>query len=238
MSKLSQLSFVLLFTLPVLAGCKTDKAPSSESTMTNPGAGMDSGYINNPTRPDHGNQGPIIPIGPSETLNNLPTHPDASAGNIDFDHPAADMLLATVHFDFDSINIKAADRPALEAAAKKIAANPNLQIVAVGHTDWIGSDEYNLSLSERRANSTQSYLDKVGANKAQIQILARGKFGSTADVKRTSPQAINDRRVDVIVIPAGTALPTSLPTTSTTPDTATTPGATPAPAASSGVPAS
>jgi peptidoglycan-associated lipoprotein len=159
------------------------------------------------------------------TSDNLP--------KIDWDHPPAELIVATVYFGFNQFNIDPAERPKLEAAAKILAADPTLRVVAVGHCDWFGSDQYNLVLSDKRANTVKAYLALLGANAAQSDILARGKYGATSDVKKDSPQAKNDRRVDIVKVPAGVTLPMGAPPVAD----ATTPAAgAPATAAATGTP--
>jgi peptidoglycan-associated lipoprotein len=133
------------------------------------------------------------------------------------------MILVTVHFDFDQFNIRSSDRPLLEAAAKVMAADPSIRVVAVGHCDHFGSEQYNLALGDRRANTVKGYLINNGAGSDQTEILSRGKFGAVPDVSKQSPEAQNDRRVDVVKIPAGVTVPSGPPPSSTTPVTATTP---------------
>jgi peptidoglycan-associated lipoprotein len=230
MRKHYQLTIALLTTLPILAGCHGMQGPDKSATVT-PSGTYGKGY--NP-QGDNGSNfiTPAEPItNPGLTDNSPPSHGDILPGNIDWSHPPAELVLVTVHFDYDQYNIRPDDRKLLEAAAKTLAADPTIHVVAVGHCDWHGSEQYNLALGERRSNSAKGYLSKNGAAAAQIETLSFGAYGATPDVGKQSPEAKNDRRVDVVKIPAGATLPSGPPADATAPaDAAAAPadGATPA----------
>jgi OOP family OmpA-OmpF porin len=79
-------------------------------------------------------------------------------------------------FGFDKANLKAEGKAALDDAAAKIKANPELKAVIVtGYTDRIGSDAYNLKLSERRANQVKDYLIAQGVDSSIISSSGKGK---------------------------------------------------------------
>lgn len=77
-------------------------------------------------------------------------------------------------FGFDKANLKEEGRAVLDDAAAKIVANPEIKAVIVtGHTDRIGSDAYNLKLSQRRAKQVADYLVSKGV--ASNLITSEGK---------------------------------------------------------------
>ncbi len=79
-------------------------------------------------------------------------------------------------FGFDKANISEEGKAALNDAAAKIKANPELKAVIVtGHTDRIGSDAYNQKLSERRANLVKDYLAAQGVDPALIEAVGKGE---------------------------------------------------------------
>ena len=79
-------------------------------------------------------------------------------------------------FDFDKADIKAEGRQILDAAAEKISANADLNLVLVtGHTDKIGSDQYNQKLSERRANAVKAYLVTKGVEEGRLKAVGKGE---------------------------------------------------------------
>ncbi len=87
------------------------------------------------------------------------------------------------YFDFDKYDIKPEMEHVFENSIAVLKDNPTLTIEIQGHTDSIGSDEYNKGLSERRANSVQQYLIKNGIDASRL---------STQGFGETSPVASND----------------------------------------------
>lgn len=79
-------------------------------------------------------------------------------------------------FGFDKANLKDEGKAALDEAAAKIKANPEIKAVIVtGHTDRIGSDAYNQKLSERRAAQVKAYLAAQGVDESIIQAIGKGE---------------------------------------------------------------
>ena len=79
-------------------------------------------------------------------------------------------------FAFDKANLSKDGKAALDEAAAKIKANPEVKAVIVtGHTDRIGSDKYNQKLSERRAKQVADYLVVQGVDSGIIQSLGKGE---------------------------------------------------------------
>ena len=79
-------------------------------------------------------------------------------------------------FGFDKANISEEGKAALNEAAAKIKANPELKAVIVtGHTDRIGSDAYNHKLSHRRAAQVKDYLAAQGVDPSIIEAVGKGE---------------------------------------------------------------
>jgi OmpA-OmpF porin, OOP family len=79
-------------------------------------------------------------------------------------------------FGFDKANLKDEGKAALDEAAAKIKANPEIKAVIVtGHTDRIGSDAYNQKLSERRAKQVADYLVTQGVDSSIITSEGKGE---------------------------------------------------------------
>jgi peptidoglycan-associated lipoprotein len=97
-----------------------------------------------------------------------------------------------VFFDFNesALTTDATALLAKNAECLKKAAHP---VTLVGHTDPRGTQEYNLALSEQRAQSTRDHLGRLGVEGTQMTILPRGAL----DAKGTDePSWAQDRRVD------------------------------------------
>ena len=79
-------------------------------------------------------------------------------------------------FGFDKANLRDEGKAALNDAAAKIKANPEIKAVIVtGHTDRIGSDAYNQKLSDRRANQVKDYLASQGVDPSIIDAVGKGE---------------------------------------------------------------
>lgn len=72
------------------------------------------------------------------------------------------ILLRGVNFAFDRYNIDATAQGILNEVAAILRSQPNTPITLEGWTDWIGTVEYNMALSQRRANAVRDYLVKQG----------------------------------------------------------------------------
>ena len=107
---------------------------------------------------------------------------------------AADVL-----FDFDKATIKPAGKSKLDDLAAKVKA-VNLEVViAIGHTDSIGSDAYNQKLSVRRAESVKAYLVSKGIEPNRVYTEGKGKKQPVASNKTKDGRQKN-RRVEIEVI--------------------------------------
>jgi outer membrane protein OmpA-like peptidoglycan-associated protein len=113
-----------------------------------------------------------------------------------------DMLL--VHFDSDilfevnSSELSNASRGTLDQAAAVFVEFPKTAIIAQGHTDSSGSDEFNQKLSERRARSVVSFLVDRGIDGARIQSTGYGEAHPVAD-NATATGREKNRRVDILI---------------------------------------
>jgi len=81
----------------------------------------------------------------------------------------------TVYFDFDSAALRDDARPAIEAHARALGADRTRRLVLEGHTDERGGREYNLSLGQKRAETVQQALVRLGASDAQLEAVSFGK---------------------------------------------------------------
>jgi peptidoglycan-associated lipoprotein len=80
-----------------------------------------------------------------------------------------------VHFDFDRSMIRADARETLDQLANALRADPNLRVEIEGHTDSIGTAEYNMALGERRAAAVRSYLTNLGINPDRMTVVSYGE---------------------------------------------------------------
>ena len=88
-------------------------------------------------------------------------------------HPATEMI--DVHFDFDRYDIRSQDESALQSNAAWLRSNKNYLVLIEGHSDERGTPEYNVTLGERRAKTTQNYLVSHGIDSRRIAIISYGE---------------------------------------------------------------
>ena len=81
----------------------------------------------------------------------------------------------TVYFDFDKSAVKAEERAKVEIVATYLKANPDTKVEVEGHADERGTDQYNLSLSERRALAVRELLSALGVTPDRVTSLPLGE---------------------------------------------------------------
>jgi outer membrane protein OmpA-like peptidoglycan-associated protein len=108
--------------------------------------------------------------------------------------PRASALSLPVQFAFDSADILPPARKQLDALADGIRMLPELQSVVIeGHTDAVGSEQYNVQLSQRRAQAVKRYLVAVhGIEPARLHAVG---LGDQAPLRGLDPYAPENRRV-------------------------------------------
>ncbi|MDM0104452.1 OmpA family protein [Variovorax sp. J22R24] len=120
-----------------------------------------------------------------------PVPPPVAASKVTF---AADAF-----FDFDKYVLKPEGRAKLDDLVSKIK-DVNLEvIIAVGHTDSIGTVAYNQKLSVRRAEAVKAYLVSKGIEKNRVYTEGKGKSQPIAD-NRTAEGRAKNRRVEIEVV--------------------------------------
>ena len=106
---------------------------------------------------------------------------------------------ADAFFDFDKSNLKAEGKAKLDDLVGKVKGISLEVIIAVGHTDSVGSDAYNQKLSVRRAESVKAYLVSKGIEKNRVYTEGKGEKQPVADNKTSQGRAKN-RRVEIEVV--------------------------------------
>ena len=115
--------------------------------------------------------------------------------------PAASKVTyaADAFFDFDKSTLKPAGKAKLDDLVGKVKGINLEVIIAVGHTDNVGSDVYNQKLAVKRAESVKAYLVSKGIEKNRIYTEGKGEKQPVADNKTTEGRAKN-RRVEIEVV--------------------------------------
>lgn len=115
--------------------------------------------------------------------------------------PAATKVTyaADAFFDFDKSVLKPEGKAKLDDLVGKIKGINLEVIIAVGHTDAVGSDSYNQKLSVRRSEAVKAYLVSKGIEKNRVYTEGKGEKQPVADNKTSEGRAKN-RRVEIEVV--------------------------------------
>lgn len=107
-------------------------------------------------------------------------------------------LPGSVLFDFDSATIRPDAARTLQEVAEVVKGYSGRPVRVEGHTDSVASDDYNLKLSERRAEAVRTWLAAHGAEKARLATRGHGEAKPVAD-NATADGRQKNRRVEVII---------------------------------------
>jgi outer membrane protein OmpA-like peptidoglycan-associated protein len=105
----------------------------------------------------------------------------------------------TVRFDFDKATLRPENRELLSRIAGVLLTSDNYRVQIYGHTDDIGTDEYNQQLSEARARTVRDYLVEAGIDPRIVSTKGFGKSNPLVEGKSAADRAKN-RRVEVAII--------------------------------------
>ncbi|MBN2528491.1 MAG: OmpA family protein [Deltaproteobacteria bacterium] len=144
--------FVVLCTLVAAAGCNKNQpqvVTADDAITVDPNDGKDKGDGNVETKPQ-------VKAAEGEMKELL-------------------LVLQRVHFPMDTSTLTEPARLALMEASEKLKAMPEISLAVEGHTDARGTNEYNMSLAERRAQTVVKYLSSLGVEKERLDIAAYGE---------------------------------------------------------------
>ncbi len=109
------------------------------------------------------------------------------------------IKLNNIYFDFDRFDLQSESFTELERVYKFLTDNPDVSIEISAHTDSKGSDEYNLHLSQKRAESVVQYLINKGISPYRLTAQGYGEQMPVADNETEEGRALN-RRVEMKII--------------------------------------
>ena len=104
-----------------------------------------------------------------------------------------------VHFDFDRYNLRPDALKILDEAVAKLQANPNINVTIEGHADSVGTQQYNLALGDRRANSARDYLVMRGISAQRLRTVSFGE-DRPIDTNETAAGRARNRRAHLVII--------------------------------------
>lgn len=102
-------------------------------------------------------------------------------------------------FDFNKSELKDNARVNIQNLAATMKNNPETNILVIGHTDNVGSDAYNNSLSERRAEAVKSFTTAQGISSGRLSIQGKGESEPIADNSTETGRSQN-RRVEIVIV--------------------------------------
>ncbi len=108
------------------------------------------------------------------------------------------VSMPDVLFDFNKYTLKPEARERLARISGIVLAYPDLKLQIEGYTDSIGSDEYNQTLSEKRADTVRAYLVSSGVSPDNVAARGMGKADPIGDNSTAAGRKLN-RRVEMIV---------------------------------------
>ena len=145
---------------------------------------------------------PVAPAAPAPAPAAAPAAPaPAAAPAVVPAAPATEKVsfAADAFFDFNKTALKPEGKAKLDDLADKVKGLNLEVVIAVGHTDSVGSDAYNDKLSVKRSEAVKSYLAGKGIDASKIYTEGKGEKQPVADNKSAEGRAKN-RRVEIEVV--------------------------------------
>ncbi len=116
------------------------------------------------------------------------------------DKEVTDTYELLVEFDFDKSNIRSVYEPQFREIADKLNGDAEVSMTIEGHTDWVGTDEYNVDLSRRRAEAVrQKFIDDYGFDPQRIDVEAFGESRPKASNETAEGRQRNRRAMAIIL---------------------------------------
>ena len=109
------------------------------------------------------------------------------------------QLLKDIHFDFDKYDVRPMDAEILMENTALLKKRPSMKVQIEGYCDERGTEEYNLALGERRANSTKKYLVSLGISPDRISTISYGEE-RPLDPRHNEEAWARNRRAHTIIL--------------------------------------
>ena len=125
-----------------------------------------------------------------------PAPAPAAAPKVEKPVKKASWVFRDIKFDFDKATLRPSSYPILDGIYEALRDNPEIRVEIQGHTCSIGTDEYNMGLSQRRAQTVLNYMESKGI--AASRMTAKG-YGESQpmDTNKTREGRANNRRVEL-----------------------------------------
>lgn len=107
-------------------------------------------------------------------------------------------IVENIFYDFDKATLRSESKDALDKLVTLLKDNPNITIEMSSHTDRVGTEEYNIDLSDRRAKAVVDYLIKEGIAAERLQYHGFGKSRPKTVSKRNATQFPQFKEGDIL----------------------------------------
>lgn len=111
-------------------------------------------------------------------------------------------LIRDIHFDYDRYDIKDDAKPVLKEVSAMLSRNKNIKVIIEGHCDERGTNEYNLGLGDRRANSAREFLISLGIPSNKIETISYGEEKPLCE-NQTEECWAKNRRAHFVLVEGG-----------------------------------
>ena len=132
-----------------------------------------------------------------------PAPPPPPPAEVDRTADVRAAVMEMIYFDFDRSDLRPEATATLDRKIPLFQANPDMRIRIAGHADSRGSDEYNVALSQRRAQAAKAYLVQRGIDQARIDIVGFGEERPAAPNATTEAEHQQNRRDEFEIIAGG-----------------------------------
>jgi outer membrane protein OmpA-like peptidoglycan-associated protein len=162
---------------------------------------LPSGNKNNPGKTDNQDAGDSAIPGNSGIPSGFSNLDEILSGSGKVGNGTSPILMPTdLLFDYDSANLRPGATTSLQKLGRLIQRNPQAVFRVEGHTDSFGSDEYNLDLSQRRAETVKTWLvENMGIDPGRIQTQGFGRTRLLVPGDRSVEQQQLNRRVEIVI---------------------------------------
>jgi len=183
-------------------GCKSKGTTGLTKIPTGSKGTVDSGGTNT----GGGGSNPLVPGNPGGNGGN-PNGTDVAGNNggnpaeplsIPENYREQRNVFASVHFDYDSAELRPGDKDLIMQVGQYLLQNPSHMLLVEGHCDERGTEEYNLSLGERRALSVAEELARMGVT---VDRLGTQSFGEKVPLSEfgTKESLAKNRRGEFVL---------------------------------------
>jgi outer membrane protein OmpA-like peptidoglycan-associated protein len=109
------------------------------------------------------------------------------------------LWTVNVFFDFNKAEVSKQYQRSLDSVCGRLKKDKKLELIILAISDTVGSNQYNLKLSNRRASAVQGYLRKQGIRQERLDVIS---LGESLPIEYNSAKNVllSNRRVELIIV--------------------------------------